>query len=75
MCGYKFNIFYPDLIDKNTTPTYKLENCPESKDFKIIRFIAGPPYEDIAFKIVNREWNNSYKGGFRNQFNNNILQL
>lgn len=73
--GYKFNIFYPDLIDKDKTPTYKLENCSESKDFKIIRFIAGPPYEDIAFKIVNREWNNSYKSGFRNQFHNNILQL
>ena len=73
--GYKFNIFYPDLIDKSHTPTYKFENCPESKDFKIIRFIAGPPYEDIAFKIVNREWNNSYKSGFRNQFHNNILQL
>lgn len=22
--GYKFNIFYPDLIDKNTTPEYFL---------------------------------------------------
>jgi len=73
--GYKFNIFYPDLIDKSVTPTYRFENCPDSKDFKIIRFIAGPPYEDIAFKIVNREWNNSYKSGFRNQFHNNILQL
>lgn len=73
--GYKFNIFYPDLIDKSNTPTYKFEPCPESKDFKIIRFIAGPPYEDIAFKIVNREWNNSYRSGFRNQFQNNILQL
>lgn len=73
--GYKFNIFYPDLIDKSTTPTYKFENCPDSKDFKIIKFIAGPPYEDLAFKIVNREWNNSYKSGFKNQFNNNILQL
>ena len=23
--GYKFNIFYPDLIDKSKTPTYFLE--------------------------------------------------
>ncbi|PBC31659.1 hypothetical protein APICC_07490 [Apis cerana cerana] len=59
--GYKFNIFYPDLIDKNTTPEYFLTPCADNKDFAILRFHAGPPYEDIAFKIVNREWEYSYK--------------
>ncbi|XP_011264558.1 cactin [Camponotus floridanus] len=73
--GYKFNIFYPDLIDKNTTPEYFLTPCADNKDFAILRFHAGPPYEDIAFKIVNREWEYSYKRGFRCQFHNNIFQL
>ena len=73
--GYKFNIFYPDLIDKSKTPTYTVTPCADNKDFAIIKFKAGPPYEDIAFKIVNREWNYSYKSGFRRQFSNNILQL
>ncbi|PNF41374.1 Cactin [Cryptotermes secundus] len=73
--GYKFNIFYPDLIDKNTTPEYFLTPCPDNKDFANLRFHAGPPYEDIAFKIVNREWEYSYKRGFRCQFHNNIFQL
>lgn len=73
--GYKFNLFYPDLIDKSSTPKYTITPCPDNRDFAIIRFSAGPPYEDIAFKIVNREWNYSYKSGFRSQFNNNILQL
>ncbi|RWS13766.1 cactin-like isoform X2 [Dinothrombium tinctorium] len=73
--GYKFNIFYPDLIDKHKTPTYTVTPCADNRDFAIIRFSAGPPYEDIAFKIVNREWNYSYKSGFRCQFHNNILQL
>ncbi|KAG8312614.1 cactin [Homalodisca vitripennis] len=73
--GYKFNIFYPDLIDKNATPEYFLTPCPENHDFAILRFHAGPPYEDIAFKIVNREWEYSYKRGFRCQFHNNIFQL
>ena len=73
--GYKFNIFYPDLIDKSKTPTFKLIPCPDNKDFVFIRFSSGPPYEDICFKIVNREWNYSYKSGFRSQFHNNILQL
>lgn len=73
--GYKFNIFYPDLIDKSATPEYTLTPCPDNKDFAILRFRAGPPYEDIAFKIVNREWEYSYKRGFRCQFHNNIFQL
>lgn len=73
--GYKFNIFYPDLIDKNKTPEYFLTPSEGNKDFSILRFHAGPPYEDIAFKIVNREWEYSYKRGFRCQFHNNIFQL
>ena len=31
--------------------------------------------QDIAFKIVNREWEYSWKHGFKSQFNNNIMQL
>lgn len=73
--GYKFNIFYPDLIDKTSTPEYTLTPIEDNKDFAILRFKAGPPYEDIAFKIVNREWEYSYKHGFRCQFQNNIFQL
>ncbi|KAF8771656.1 Cactin like protein [Argiope bruennichi] len=73
--GYKFNIFYPDLIDKTKTPEYSLSPCEDNKDFAILKFKAGPPYETIAFKIVNREWEYSYKRGFRCQFHNNIFQL
>ncbi|KAF7222785.1 splicing factor Cactin [Nothobranchius furzeri] len=73
--GYKFNIFYPDLIDKRSTPQYFLEPCPDNKDFGNLRFHAGPPYEDIAFKIVNREWEYSHRHGFRCQFANGIFQL
>ncbi|OWF46150.1 cactin-like [Mizuhopecten yessoensis] len=73
--GYKFNIFYPDLIDKTETPQYTLTPIDGDKDFATLKFHAGPPYEDIAFKIVNREWEYSYKHGFRCQFQNNIFQL
>ncbi|XP_054482102.1 splicing factor Cactin [Anoplopoma fimbria] len=73
--GYKFNIFYPDLIDKRSTPQYFLEPSLDNKDFGILRFHAGPPYEDIAFKIVNREWEYSHRHGFRCQFANGIFQL
>lgn len=79
--GYKFNIFYPDLIDKSKAPTFKIirehgRRRGESfapageEDTCLIRFIAGPPYEDIAFRIVDKEWDYSAKRdrGFRSSF-------
>ncbi|KAK7060224.1 hypothetical protein VNI00_000989 [Paramarasmius palmivorus] len=59
--GYKFNIFYPDLIDKSKAPTYKIVKEPGNDDTVLLHFSAGPPYEDIAFRIVNREWEFSHK--------------
>ncbi|KAL2167296.1 hypothetical protein VTG60DRAFT_1455 [Thermothelomyces hinnuleus] len=86
--GYRFNIFYPDLIDKTKAPTYKIIRehgrrkgesvAPAGKeDTCLIRFIAGPPYEDIAFRIVDREWDYSAKKerGFKSSFDKGILQL
>lgn len=79
--GYKFNMFYPDLIDKTKAPTYKIirehgRRRGESfapageEDTCLIRFIAGPPYEDVAFRIVDREWDYSAKKerGFKSSF-------
>ncbi|KAF3764270.1 hypothetical protein M406DRAFT_346482 [Cryphonectria parasitica EP155] len=86
--GYKFNIFYPDLIDKTKAPTFKIireggrrrgESFAQAgeEDTCLIRFLAGPPYEDIAFRIVDREWDYSAKRerGFRSSFDKGILQL
>ena len=72
--GYKFNIFYPDLIDKTKTPQYFLERA-DTDSFCILRFSAGPPYEDVAFKIINRQWNKSRKRGFRCTFERGVLSL
>jgi hypothetical protein len=79
--GYKFNIFYPDLIDKSKAPTYKIERedgrkrgqsfaAAGEEDTCLIRFISGPPYEDIAFRIVDKEWDYSAKRdrGFKSSF-------
>ena len=74
--GYKFNVFYPDLIDRTKTPTYDVLPDPDgSKDTCILRIRGGPPYEDIAFKIVNREWEYSHKRGFKSRFERGILNL
>ena len=79
--GYKFNVFYPDLIDKVKAPTYRIERengrkrgesfAPAGEeDTCLIRFISGPPYEDLAFRIVDKEWDYSAKKerGFRSSF-------
>lgn len=86
--GYKFNIFYPDLVDKTKAPTFKIIRehgrrrgesfaAAGEVDTCLIRFIAGPPYEDIAFRIVDREWDYSAKKerGFKSSFDKGILQL
>ena len=79
--GYKFNIFYPDLIDRTKAPTYRIERehgrkkgqsfAPAGEeDTCLIRFMSGPPYEDLAFRIVDKEWDYSAKRerGFRSSF-------
>ena len=37
------------------TPTYFLEKS-DNPDFVHLVFRSGAPYEDIGFKIVNKEW-------------------
>ncbi|KAF2289812.1 hypothetical protein GH714_038722 [Hevea brasiliensis] len=73
--GYKFNIFYPDLVDKTKAPVYTIEKDGNSDETCIIRFHAGPPYEDIAFRIVNKEWEYSHKKGFKCTFERGILHV
>ncbi|XP_060203182.1 splicing factor Cactin-like isoform X1 [Lycium barbarum] len=73
--GYKFNIFYPDLVDKSKAPSYTIEKDEDSSETCIIRFHAGPPYEDIAFRVVNKEWEYSHKKGFKCTFERGILHV
>ncbi|KAI5660761.1 hypothetical protein M9H77_20084 [Catharanthus roseus] len=73
--GYKFNIFYPDLLDKSKAPSYSIEKDGEEEKTCILRFHGGPPYEDIAFRIVNNEWEYSKKKGFKCIFERGILHL
>ena len=86
--GYKFNIFYPDLVDPTKAPTFKIERengrkrgqsfAPAGEDDScLIRFIAGSPYQDIAFRIVDKEWDYSAKRdrGFRSKFDKVCMTL
>lgn len=74
LVGYKFNIFYPDLQDPSKAPKYKIE-AGASVDHLLLRFSAGPPYEDLVFKIINKEWDTDRKYGFVSQFEKGVLQL
>jgi len=73
--GYKFNIFYPDLIDPSKAPTYTLHVYAPDPMYAIITFKAGPPYEDIAFKIVRKKWEYGHKRGHKCKFERGVLQL
>lgn len=77
--GYKFNIFYPELVNSSLAPTYKIinEGGPNDKETCIIVFKAPEIYQDIAFRIVNKPWDKSSfrRGGFVNKFENGVLQL
>ena len=82
--GYKFNIFYPNLADTSKTPTYKVERARQKRRYVgggggtsagedetcIIRFMAGPPYLDVAFRIIDRDWDYSsrFNRGFKSSF-------
>jgi Cactus-binding C-terminus of cactin protein/Conserved mid region of cactin len=82
--GYKFNIFYPNLVDVKKAPTYKVERNRQKRRYVgggggtsagedetcIIRFTAGPPYLDVAFRIIDRDWDYSsrFNRGFKSSF-------
>lgn len=59
-----------------SVPAYQLLPDPSgATDTCLIKFHAGPPYEDVAFKIVNMEWELSHRRGFKCRFERGVLQL
>ena len=74
MVGYRFNILYPDLLDGLVAPRYKVEPSREAGHL-LLRFTAGPPYEDVVFRIVSKEWDTDRRSGFTCKFERGVLQL
>ncbi|KAK5128661.1 hypothetical protein LTR08_003933 [Meristemomyces frigidus] len=88
--GYKFHVFYPDLPAANVTaPTYQITReegrrrgevraAAGEEDTCVLRFVSpGVPYGDVAFRVVDREWDFSAKRerGFRSRFEGGVLGL
>ena len=60
---------------RDWTPLFRRERIPGEEDYELIRFMAGPPYEDIAFKIVKKEWELKGMNGYKNSFDRGVLHL
>jgi hypothetical protein len=70
--AYEFTLLFPDLVDPSKAPGFKLEPTPEGwdGDFCNLIFSAGPPYLDVAYRIVNKQWDKR-RGGMRAVFEAN----
>ena len=73
--GYKFNIYYPDLIDKRSVPTYNVFTDTNNPEYCTLIISSGPPYEDIAFKIVNKKLDTLERHGFLCEFRGGVFRL
>lgn len=73
--GYRFVLYYPDLAAGGSPPQYTVEEDVGCGQTCIVRFRAGWPYEDVAFRVVNRDWERSRKAGFRCTFDGGVLRL
>ncbi|KAL9334152.1 hypothetical protein Peur_074291 [Populus x canadensis] len=60
---------------KTETPTYTCEDDGINGETRILRFHAGPPSEDMAFRIVDRDWDTRHEKGFKSAFDRGILRL
>ena len=71
--GYRFNIFFPEKVDLNP-PSYHVRVL-EDPQYAVIEFNGGPPYEKIAFKVLNGKWDMADRKTFRCVFDSGIFQL
>ncbi|CAA7029017.1 unnamed protein product [Microthlaspi erraticum] len=72
--SYEWNKYNQTHYDHENPPP-KVRKMGQAMETCIIRFQAGPPYEDIAFRVVNKEWDRSRKNGFKHTFDGGILHL
>lgn len=63
-----------DPSDKSTPPSYDRVSIPGDDGTELLVFRAAPPYEDVAFRIVRKQWDYSHRRGFRSHFDRGVLQ-
>ena len=72
--GFKLNIVYVDLVNTSVSPKYKIEPSREP-DSVLLRITAGVPYEDLVFRIPNKQWDFDRRSGFTCTFDRGVLKL
>ena len=71
--GLRLDVLLPDLIDPTSTPS--LEVIPNGDETATLIISPGPPYFDIAFKILDKPWDRRSKGGYRCTFDRGVFKL
>ncbi|KEG06091.1 hypothetical protein DQ04_15991000 [Trypanosoma grayi] len=68
---YEFTLFYPALANttRDMSRIYHIEDTPKGPngDYCILVFSVGPPYADVAYQIVRKQWD-TRPGGVRASF-------
>ncbi|CCW68602.1 unnamed protein product [Phytomonas sp. Hart1] len=68
---YEFTLFYPALINtkRDMRRIFHIENTPKGPDddYCLLVFSVGPPYADVAYRIVRKQWDTRH-GGVRISF-------
>ncbi|RNF02075.1 hypothetical protein TraAM80_06619 [Trypanosoma rangeli] len=68
---YEFTLFYPALANtkQDMSRIYHIENTTRgpNDDYCILVFSVGPPYADVAYQIVRKQWD-PRPGGVRASF-------
>eukprot|EP00741_Cyanophora_paradoxa_P009528 tig00001501_g9228.t1 len=72
--GFDWNKYNQTHYDHDNPPP-KIVQGYKFNDTVLLRFHAGAPYEDVAFRIVNKEWEYSHKRGFKCTFERGIFHL
>nr|CCC53780.1 conserved hypothetical protein [Trypanosoma vivax Y486] len=69
---YEFTLFYPALANtkRNMSRIYRIEDTIKGPkdDYCVLVFSVGPPYADVAYQIVRKQWD-PRPGGVRASFN------
>nr|CCC95727.1 unnamed protein product [Trypanosoma congolense IL3000] len=68
---YEFTLFYPALANtkRDMSRIYRIEDTSRgpNDDYCVLVFSVGPPYADVAYQIVRKQWD-PRPGGVRASF-------
>lgn len=68
---YDFTLFYPALAKTKRNPLhfFRIEDTPSGPqdEYCLLVFSVGPPYADVAYRIVRKQWD-PRRGGVRVSF-------